>query len=81
MALAPAVSAQSDAQVPVHELRIGFESRGRAFEGNLTFDDDDHAVGKRTIVRIEPDSRRPTPWTDKFREQIGPFVAGVEEEG
>lgn len=66
-------------------VRVWVDRLGRT---SLTFglrvmpldEDVDHAVGKRTIVRIEPDSRRPTPWTDKFREQIGPFVRAVEDE-
>lgn len=66
-------------------VRVWVDRLGRT---SLTFglrvmpldEDVDHAVGKRTIVRIEPDTRRPTPWTDKFREQIGPFVRAVEDE-
>jgi acyl-CoA thioester hydrolase len=66
-------------------VRVWVDRLGRT---SLTFglrvmpldEDVDHAVGKRTIVRIEPDTRRPTPWTDKFREQIGPFVKSVEDE-
>ncbi len=37
--------------------------------------DIDHATGQRVIVRVDPLTQRPAPWTDTFREQIGPFCA------
>lgn len=36
-------------------------------------EDVDHAVGTRTIVRIDPETRRPVPWGDEFRKSIEPY--------
>ena len=36
--------------------------------------DVDHAVGTRTIVRVDPKTQRPLPWTDEFRERLAPWV-------
>jgi acyl-CoA thioester hydrolase len=36
--------------------------------------DVDFAVGTRTIVRVDPRSYEPTPWTDSFREKVRPWV-------
>ncbi|RMG10761.1 MAG: acyl-CoA thioesterase [Deltaproteobacteria bacterium] len=41
-------------------------------------EDADYAVGKRVMVRIDPETRRPAPWTDLFRQQVAPYVAGPE---
>lgn len=30
-----------------------------------------HAQGTRTIVRVDPETQRPVPWTDEFRARIG----------
>lgn len=32
------------------------------------------ATGTRTIVRVDPESRKPVPWTDAFREALAPYV-------
>lgn len=37
--------------------------------------DEDHAIGTRTIVRVDPATQRPEPWTDLFRQRIAPWVA------
>src|SRR4051812_2269021 len=34
--------------------------------------DVDHARGTRTIVRVDPETQRPIPWTDAFRETLSP---------
>ena len=38
-------------------------------------EDRDHARGTRVIVRVDPETRRPVPWTDDFRAHIRPWVA------
>ena len=61
-------------------VRVWVEKLGRT---SLTFglrclpmdEDDDHARGTRVIVRIDPQTRRPTPWTDDFRAKIAPYRA------
>ena len=61
-------------------VRIWVEKLGRT---SLTFGmrvlpmdhDLDHARGTRTIVRVDPDSLLPLPWTDRFREKLAPYRA------
>jgi acyl-CoA thioester hydrolase len=63
-------------------VRVWIEKLGRT---SLTFglrclamdEDVDHAFGHRVIVRVDPDSREPQPWTDEFRETLGPYRADL----
>ena len=56
-------------------VRVWIEYLGRT---SLTFgfrvmamdQDVDHARGSRTVVRVDPTSLRPEPWTPEFREQV-----------
>lgn len=67
-------------------VRVWVERLGRT---SLTFglrvmpldEDIDHATGQRTVVRVDPDSKRPCPWTPSFREQIAPYCAHIEDGG
>ena len=60
-------------------VRIWVEKIGRT---SLTFafrilpmdQDIDHARGRRVLVRIDPATRKPTPWTDHLRERVAPFL-------
>lgn len=60
-------------------VRVWIERLGRT---SLTFgfllmpldEDVPHASGKRTVVRVDPEGWRPTPWTDGFRDQVAPWV-------
>ncbi|MBX2801643.1 MAG: thioesterase family protein [Myxococcales bacterium] len=38
-----------------------------------------YAEGTRTIVRVNPTTQRPEPWTDAFRDKIGPYVWSGED--
>lgn len=41
----------------------------------LPLDEDvDRARGTRVLVRVDPTTRRPAPWSPEFREQLSPFV-------
>lgn len=59
-------------------VRIWIEKLGRT---SLVFgfrvlpvdQDTDYAVGERVMVRIDPHTYRPTPWTDAFRKQVAPY--------
>lgn len=59
-------------------VRVWVEKLGRT---SLTFglrvmpldEDIDHAHGQRVIVRIHPDTRQPTPWSDSFREALATY--------
>ena len=60
-------------------VRVWIEKLGRT---SLTFgfsvmpmdEDVDCATGSRVLVRVEPQSRTPTAWTDAFRSAIAPYV-------
>lgn len=60
-------------------VRIWVEKLGRT---SLTFamqvlpvdHDQVYCRGTRTLVHVDPESQRPTPWTDGFRQRIAPYV-------
>ncbi|MFO0667892.1 MAG: thioesterase family protein [Polyangiaceae bacterium] len=37
-------------------------------------EDIDYAVGTRALVRIDLETRKPVPWTQAFRDQLGPYL-------
>ena len=59
-------------------LRIWVEKLGTT---SLTFglrvmpldQDVDYATGQRVIVRVDEDTKRPSPWSDSFRELVAPY--------
>ena len=61
-------------------VRIWVEKLGRT---SLTFgmrvlamdSDVDHARGTRTVVRVDPVTFAPLPWTTPFREKLAPYRA------
>lgn len=68
-------------------VRVWIEKLGRT---SLTFklrmlpmdEDVDHAIGRRVIVRVDPERRTPVPWTDEFRKTLAPYVEDAAgEEG
>ena len=65
-------------------VRVSVTDLGRS---SLTFgfrmlpmdEDRDYAVGSRTVVRVDPETERPVPWTDDFRAALTPWVDGGSE--
>lgn len=61
-------------------VRVWIEKLGRT---SLVFgfrlmpldEDVDHARGTRTIVRVDPATQRPEPWSREFRERLAPWIA------
>ncbi len=61
-------------------VRIWVEKLGRT---SLTFgfrvlpldQDLDYAVGSRVLVRVDPKTRQPAPWTDELRRKVAPYCA------
>lgn len=59
-------------------IRIWVEKLGRT---SLVFglrclpldEDNDFAMGNRVIVRIDPETRRPVPWTEDFLKKVKPY--------
>jgi acyl-CoA thioester hydrolase len=66
--------------------RIWVEQLGRS---SLTFgfqvlpmdEDLPHAAGTRTLVRVDPNTRGSTPWTDGFRDRLRPYRRDLEPDG
>ena len=64
-------------------VRVWVEKLGRT---SLTFglrclpldEDVDHARGTRVVVRVDPKTRRPEPWSDDFRAKLAPFRADLD---
>ena len=60
--------------------RVWVEKLGRT---SLTFafcllpldEDVPYARGTRTIVRVDPQTRKPTEWTEPFRQKLAPYRA------
>ncbi|MCY0993919.1 thioesterase family protein [Nannocystis sp. ILAH1] len=66
-------------------VRVWVERLGRT---SLTFglrvmpldEDIEHATGRRTVVRVDPETKRPCAWTPTFRAEIAPYCAHIEAE-
>jgi len=37
-------------------------------------EDTDYATGRRVVVKVNPETKKPEPWSKRFREQIAPYV-------
>jgi acyl-CoA thioester hydrolase len=65
-------------------VRVWVEKLGRT---SLTFglrvmpldQDIEHATGRRVIVRVDPESKLPTPWSDSFRTAMAPYRSDLAE--
>lgn len=60
-------------------VRVFIEKLGRTsmtigFRILPLHEDIDYAIGRRVVVRVDPETYRPAPWTDAFRELIRPWV-------
>ncbi len=72
------VVGQGEVRVRVWVEQLGRTSLTWGFRLMPVDADTDHASGTRTVVRVDPDTHRPTPWSDEFRDQIAPWIP-VEE--
>ena len=61
-------------RVRVNVAKIGRTSLTFRFRLLPLGEDRDHAVGTRTIVRVDPVDHRPVPWTDEFRGRMTPWL-------
>ena len=65
-------------------VRVWVEKLGRT---SLTFglrvmpldQDIEHATGRRVIVRVDPDSKAPTEWSESFRAAIAPYRSDLAQ--
>lgn len=45
----------------------------------LPLDQDlEHARGSRVVVRVDPATLKPVPWTERVRDSLAPYVAGAD---
>lgn len=63
-----------EVRVRVWIAHLGSSSLTFAFRMMPMDEDVDLAVGKRVVVRVDPETWRPAPWTDAFRKQVAAFV-------
>lgn len=61
-------------------VRVFIEKLGRTsltigFRILPLHEDIDYAIGRRVVVRVDPETYQPMPWTDGFRELIRPWVS------
>lgn len=54
--------------------RFGTTSLTFAFRMMPMDEDREYARGTRTIVRVDPESGRPVPWSMAFRSELAPWV-------
>jgi acyl-CoA thioester hydrolase len=68
------VSAVGRVRVRVWVEKMGTTSLTLGFRLMPMDEDRDHALGTRTVVRVDPETLRPEPWTAEFRHRIAPWV-------
>jgi acyl-CoA thioester hydrolase len=61
-------------RVRVWVQKVGRSSLTFAFRLMPLDEDRDHATGTRVIVRVDPATFQPVPWSDAFRARIRPFL-------
>ncbi|WP_170319559.1 acyl-CoA thioesterase [Polyangium spumosum] len=66
-----------DVRVRVWVDKLGRTSLTFGFRILPTDQDEDFARGTRTIVRVDPTTHRPVPWTDTFRATLEPYRADL----
>ena len=61
-------------RVRVWVERLGQTSLTFGFRMMSMHEDSDYATGTRTVVRVDPKTHRPAPWTADFREMLGDWL-------
>ena len=74
-----AVHDVGEVRVRVWIRRMGRTSLTFAFRLLPRDEDTDFATGYRVLVRVDPDSRAPVPWSDEFRERLAPYREDLDE--
>jgi acyl-CoA thioester hydrolase len=72
------VEGVGDVRVRLHVSRMGRTSLTFAFRVLPMDEDVDFATGTRTIVRVDPKTRKPLPWTEGVRAKLRPYVEKEE---
>ncbi len=63
-----------DLRVRMRIERLGRTSLTFAVQMMQLDSDESYATGKRVVVCIDPETRRPVPWSDSFREKLAPYT-------
>jgi acyl-CoA thioester hydrolase len=71
--LAP-VRGEGDVEVELQPSHLGTSSAILAAKVRARHGDVVHAEGSTRLVRLEPGTQRPCPWSDRFRAAFGPLV-------
>ena len=53
--------------------RLGRSSMTFGFSVLPADEDQPYATGTRAVVKVDPESRRPVPWTEAFRDALQPY--------
>lgn len=69
------VKGEQEVRVRVWIERLGTTSLTFGFRLMPMFEDEDFARGTRTVVRVEPETLRPAPWTEELRARLKPWTA------
>ena len=69
-----AVRGTGKVRVRVWVERLGTTSLTFGFRMMPMTSDVDCAVGSRTVVRVDPETYEPSPWSDTFREILAPYL-------
>lgn len=64
-----------DVRVRVWIERLGATSLTFGFVLMPMDADTAYAKGTRTVVRVDPETWRPAPWTEAFRDQLAPWLS------
>lgn len=70
--LAPVMGVQQ-VRVRVWVAKLGRTSLTFAMKVRPMDEETDYATGRRVIVRVNPETMRPEPWSDEFRSVMAPY--------
>jgi acyl-CoA thioester hydrolase len=68
------VSATGEVRVRIWLEKLGETSLIFGFSVMPMDEDVDYATGTRVLVRIDQETRKPTPWTEDFRKKVRPYL-------
>ncbi|NCG19859.1 MAG: acyl-CoA thioesterase [Rhodobacterales bacterium] len=69
------VRGTGNVRVRVRVHKLGRTSLTFAFRMMPMDMDDDYATGTRTVVSVDSNTQKPTPWHDDFRAMMAPWIS------
>lgn len=75
------VTGVGEVRVRIWVEKLGTSSLTFGFRVLPLDQDLDYATGSRVLVRVDPETRKPVPWTDRIREQLAPYRRELQGEG